>query len=103
MTDNQDDSSRFTIPGSARQPVPDITEARPVDPATPVELTVVLRRRADGTVGSDPDDLEAVRSGLESAGLEVVAVDAPSRRIRLRGTAETVSRVFGTELQQVSY
>jgi kumamolisin len=103
MTENQDEAARFTIPGSARQPVPDITETQPVDPAAAVELTVVLRPRSDGTVGADPADLEAVQAGLEGAGLEILAVDAPSRRIRVRGTAETVSRVFGTELHQVTY
>ena len=103
MTENQDKSARFTIPGSARQAVPYVTEARPVDPAAPVELTVVLRRRPDGAVGADPDDLEAVRTGLEGAGLEIVSTDAASRRIRVRGTAEAVSRFFGTELRQVTY
>jgi kumamolisin len=103
MTENQDESARFTIPGSAREAIPDVTDARPVDPAEPVELTVVLRRRSDGAVGADPADLEAVRAGLEDAGLEIVSVDPPSRRLRVRGTAETVSRVFGTELQQVTY
>ena len=103
MIDNQDEPARFTIPGSERQALPGITAAQPVDPAAPIELTVVLRRRADGTVGADPGDLEAVRSGLESAGFEIVTADAPSRRIRVRGSAETVSRVFGTEVRQVSY
>ncbi|HEY2297513.1 MAG TPA: S53 family peptidase [Jatrophihabitans sp.] len=103
MTENQDEPARFTIPGSRREAIPGVTEAQPVDPATPVELTVVLRRRSDGAIGTDPDDLEAVGAALEGAGLEIVSVDAPSRRVRVRGAARTVSRFFGTDLQQVSY
>ncbi len=105
MTGTSDDSSqsaRFTVPGSGRDAAPDVADATPLDPSTSIEVTVVLRRRADGELGADPADVDAVRGALESAGLEILAVDAASRRIRVRGTASVISAAFGTELQQVT-
>ena len=101
-TDDSSESARTPVPGSRREAAPEVADATPLDPSTPIELTVVLRRRADGELGADPGDLEAVRSALEAAGLEIVATDAASRRIRVRGAAEVVSSAFGTELQQVT-
>ena len=105
MTGHSNDSSgsaRIPVPGSRREAAPEAADAAPLDPSATIELTVVLRRRADGELGADPADVDAVRSALESAGLEIVATDAASRRIRVRGGAAAVSRAFGTELQQVT-
>ena len=114
MTENDDNSGadtagsttgstdRTALPGSARDAAPEAGDAQPLDPSAPVELTVVLRRRADGEVGADPDDLQTVRSALEAEGLEIVAADAPSRRIRVRGAASRIDATFGTRLQQVT-
>ena len=41
----------------ARPPPRSPTRA-PLDPSTPIEVTVVLRRRADGELGAEPGDLE---------------------------------------------
>jgi kumamolisin len=102
MADNQDESPRITLSGSMREPAPDSADAQPLDPNASIELTVVLRRRTDGELGADPDDVATVTAAIEQAGLEVVATDAPSRRLRVRGPASAVSSAFGTELQQVS-
>jgi kumamolisin len=90
------------MPGSTRSAAPDATGHRPLDPESPVDFTVILRRRADGELGADPDDLSAVTAALQGAGLEIVSTDAPSRRIRVRGSVAAVSAAFGTELQTVT-
>ncbi len=104
MTDPDDSSqsARTPLPGSSREAAPEVADATALEPSTPIEVTVVLRRRADGELGADPGDLDTVRSALEAAGLDIVATDAASRRIRVRGTAEVISSAFGTQLQQVT-
>lgn len=77
-------------PGSARTALAGVETLGPVDPATTVEFTVALRRRAElpedlvigpGAVssrelteqyGADPADLELVVSTLESAGATIL-------------------------------
>src|SRR5664279_4649775 len=95
------DDQRYTIPGSERAAAPAASGHRPIDPGEQIELTVVLRRRAD-ELGADPDDVEAVTATLRRAGLDIVSVDAPSRRIRVRGAASAVSEAFGTHVEVVS-
>jgi kumamolisin len=102
MTDTPQHSDRIAVPGSARPAAPEATDQHPLDPDAVVDLTVVLRRRADGEPGADPDDLDTTRTVLEQAGLEIVSADAASRRIRVRGSVATASAAFGTELQQVT-
>lgn len=96
------DNPRSVIAGSERVPAPEASHHRSLDPAEPIELTVVLRRRAEGEPGADPVDVEAVAEVLANAGLEIIAADAPSRRIRVRGTASAVSAVFRTQLEVVT-
>lgn len=78
----------------------------------PLELTVVLRRRAPLThtgaavgrvdlaarYGADPTDLDRVRAFGRTAGLQEVAVDPASRTIRWRGTGTAVQQAFGVRL-----
>ena len=90
------------LSGSARVPAPEATSHGPVEPTTPIELTIVLRRRADGELGADPDDLRVVTAALERVGLQVLRADAPSRRIRVSGPASLVSTVFGADLESVT-
>jgi kumamolisin len=103
---------RVPIPGSERDPVPDAEVVGPADPAEPVEVTVVLRRRAPlppgpltradlARYGADADDVAVVRDAVEAAGAGVVAVDEASRRVRVAGTVGTLAALLGTELQQV--
>src|SRR5205823_12503083 len=45
-----------------------------------------------------PDDVALVEAFAQSAGLEVVAVDAPRRAVTLAGTVAALSEAFGVEL-----
>lgn len=89
----------------------------PVDPARRVEVTVILRRREalpdDLTQSMTRDEL-AARHGASDAdlqlasdtftrlGVDVLEADAASRRLRLAGTVEQLSRIFGTSLEEVT-
>ncbi|OJY50246.1 S53 family peptidase [Pseudonocardia sp. 73-21] len=110
-------AARRTIPGSERPPVDTAAAARQAVPAdTRVEATVVLRRRAElpdgpGLLtpaelaerhGADPADVELVTRTLTGLGVEVTAVDAASRRLRVAGPAGVLAEAFGTSLAQVS-
>src|SRR3954470_24301484 len=107
-----------SLPGSARRPIADARAAGDLDPAATVEVTVVLRRagappepdpyappltreQAAELLGADPADVAAVTEALTGAGLEVTAVDQPSRRVQARGDVTTLARVFGTPLSLV--
>ena len=87
-----------------------------VSPSERIELTLVLRRRAEldastvagGTLssaqlaerfGADPADVDAVRAALP--GIEILDVDAASRRVRIAGTAEQLADLFGVRLTRV--
>jgi kumamolisin len=94
--------NRIPLAGSARPPAPGARDARPLDPAVEIDATVVLRRRDDGQLGADPQDVDVVRSALEAAGITVVDVSVPSRRIRIRGRADRLGALFGTALEQVT-
>ena len=49
--------------------------------------------------GADPADVRAVAERFAALGLEVVQIDAASRRLRLRADVATMERVFGTSLE----
>ncbi len=89
-----------------------------------VQATLVLRRRsgatqppyhhlrADGApftsqalgeqYGAHPDDLDLVSRLLHEQGITVLESHSPSRRIRVEGTAATLSAFFGTRLYRVT-
>ncbi len=111
--------SRRTLPGSNRPAVAAADTTGPLDPATTVEATLVLRRRAEvdpsaltgpplsraelaQRYGADPADVEAVRAAVTGAGAEVVSADPASRLVRVRGSAGVLGELFGTSLQQAS-
>ena len=87
-------------------------------PETLIEVTLVLRRRAEvpesalltvlsreefvRAYGADPADVDLVTGTVSSLGLRVLEVDAPSRRVRVSGTAAVVSTIFGTSLELVT-
>jgi kumamolisin len=104
------------LPGSERPAAGGIqpAEERPASDAL-IEATVILRRRAAMTTedatgprltsaevaarfGADPADAELVEQTLTSLGLRIIDKDLASRRIRISGTVQTISRVFGTSL-----
>jgi kumamolisin len=89
--------SLVPLPGSARTAVPD---AGPADPATRLELTLVLRRTAPGVAGAATTDVALVRSVLGSVpGVTVTSVHAPSRRVKVAGTLGDLSAAFGTTVR----
>jgi kumamolisin len=104
------------LPGSTRRPLASAQAVGALDPETPIDVTVVLRRRTElpaggtpqlspaefaDTYGADPADVTAVRESLAAEGLEVTGVDVASRRVQVRGSTAALQRVFGTELAQV--
>jgi kumamolisin len=108
-----DSEPRVRVPGSERAPIPGAEVLGPVDQAERAEVTVVLRRRTPLVAGhlsrtelaerhgAEPADVDLVRSAVEGAGAEVVAVDEPSRRVRVAGDIATLTGFFGSELQRV--
>jgi kumamolisin len=104
----------MTLPGSFRPPLADIEPIGPVDASERLTVTVVLRRRAplppDARLtaaelatlhGADPDDVDTVTSVLRELGVEMLEVDAASRRVRVAGSAGVLSTVFGSSLSRV--
>ena len=105
-----------SLPGSFRKPVPAAQIVGPVDAGTPIEVTLVLRRRAplpdqaaSGVIrgpdlaaqfGADPADVDLVSTTVTQAGARVIERDPASRRVRISGTAATLQALFGTTLQQ---
>lgn len=96
------ESSSIPLPGSDRSPLPDVQSQGPAPADAIVSVTVVLRRRADGQLGAEPDDLQTVVDTLQAAGLEILLADAPSRRVRVQGTVAQLSQLFGTSLDLVT-
>lgn len=106
------------LPGTERsEPPGTATPALPLDPAIRVELTIVVRRRAElpdplpapisreelaSSYGADPDDLALVRDTLTALGLEIRAIDAGSRRVRVAGSVAQLNAAFGTSLTVAS-
>ena len=107
------------LPGSERAPAPGVKKAgSPLPGDAPVEATLVLRRRAelnDATLGAilsrdelavahgaDPADVDLVVGTLTGLGVEVLSIDAASRRVRVAGTVALLSGVFGTSLEAVT-
>ncbi len=113
--------ARFVqVPGSTRQAVPGVTPAGAVDGSAQIEITLVLRRRAElprplvegpetvsstelaDSYGADPEDLRLVQRILGGHGLRIVSTDRASRRVIVAGPVDTLSEVFGAQLRQVT-
>ncbi len=104
------------IPGSAREIPPAAEVLGPVTGEEPVEVTLVLRRRAElpdpatsptltpeelaSTYGADPADIALVTDTVTRAGATVVDTDAASRRVRVTGPAAVLESLFGTTLSR---
>ncbi|MEO9138139.1 MAG: S53 family peptidase [Jatrophihabitans sp.] len=103
------------VPGSAR-PALVAETANATDPAVPIEVTIVLRRRGEPTAGAfegpplsreelaerfgaDPADVESVRAAVVAAGCEVLSADPASRLVRVRGTVGVLGPMFGADLR----
>ena len=114
------DQSLVPLSGSERAPLATAAPAGQLDTSERAELTLVLRRRAtipaeivEGPTvltsgelaeryGADPADVDLVRQALTGLGLEVTAVHAGSRRIKVAGTLGALSSAFGVTLQLVT-
>ena len=112
--------SLVQLAGSERAPLPQATEAGPLDASQRAEVTLVLRRRAElpeeivvgptvlsgdelaGRYGADPADVDLVRQELSSRGLQITAVHPVTRRVKVAGTLGDLSSAFGTTLRQVT-
>src|ERR1700704_6037791 len=103
------------VPESDRRPAAATREIGTVGPEERVEVTLVLRRRANiddavvasGTLtveelgrrfGASPEDVDTVITTIVKAGASVVEVDAPSRRVRIEGSSAVLPPLFGTHL-----
>ncbi len=112
--------SLVRLAGSERASLRGATDAGPLDTSQRAEVTIVVRRRAEipaeivegPTVltsdelaeryGADPADVDLVGQELSRRGLEVTAVHATTRRIKVAGTLADLASAFGTTLRQVS-
>ena len=109
------------LPGSERSELPSATPtAEALDQQSTIEVTLVLRRRAQvpaelvtgpQTITTDqlaahygalPEDIELAKSTLEGLGLTVTEVDTGSRRVKVSGTIAAASAAFGTSLTLVT-
>ncbi|MBT2568200.1 S8/S53 family peptidase [Arthrobacter sp. ISL-85] len=121
-------SEQNTTPNPARGSVPLAGSERPgvariqaslgpVDPSRRIEVTVILRRQEPlpETVpepmsrdelaarhGASNADLDLAVGTFTRLGAEVLETDPASRRVRLAGTVEDLSRIFGTSLEEVT-
>jgi len=111
-------NTRVPLPGSHRRELADAQVIAPVDAATSITVTLVLRRRealSDETVqrglsrdelaaqvGADPADVELVIRSVTAAGAHITETDLPSRRVRVTGDATTLQELFGTRLYRAT-
>jgi kumamolisin len=107
------------LPGSQRAPLPAVEDAGPVDGTQQAEVTLITRRRAelprdlvDGPAtltreqlaerhGTDPADLETIRTVLAAHGLRVTHADTGARRIKVAGPLAALAETFGADLRMV--
>ncbi|WP_203663237.1 S53 family peptidase [Actinocatenispora rupis] len=110
----------MTVPGSRRYATADTTPSGPLDTAARVQITLVLRRRADlpgdlvegpsivsraefaDRYGAAPADIDLVTRVLTAHGLTVDSADARTRLVKVSGPVGTLADVFGAQLTQVS-
>ena len=111
MTDDQ-----VFLPGSSREPLVAARVLGPVAASTPIEVTVVMRRRAQlpaqattggmdsadfsARFGADPADVDLVTRTVTQAGATVIQDHPASRRLRISGSVGTLQALFGTTLHQ---
>ncbi len=114
------EGSFVPLAGSKRETLSGVQDAGPVDTSERIEVTLVLRRRAElpaelvtgpatistaelaASYGTDPADIDRARDVLAGYGLEVTRTDPGSRRIKVAGTAAQLTEAFGATLRRVS-
>jgi kumamolisin len=73
-----------------------------IDPAAVSSAAPISREMLAATMGANPADAELVASTIAPHGVTIVGTDLPSRRMRVSGTVQAMSAVFGTQLQTVT-
>lgn len=117
------------LKGSERNPLPGARSVAKADPAERLEVTILVRRRADEALqekakalmrgerprgyikredfarqfGADPGDIAAVKQFADRHGLAVVQEDAARRTVLLSGTVAQFNAAFGVELKQFEH
>jgi kumamolisin len=106
-------SDRRAVPGSDRAPVPGAEQVGELTGDEQIQVTLVLRRRAElpegfsvpiskaelaEKYGADPADIAVVTDAVVAFGARVVLVDAGSRRVLVSGAASALEVLFGTKL-----
>jgi kumamolisin len=101
------------VPGSDRAPLPGAEKVGELSGSEQIQVTVVLRRRAElpddlpspiskaelaEKYGADPADVSALTEAVLAAGASVVSSDAASRRVLVSGSARVLESLFGTKL-----
>ncbi|MDB6090960.1 MAG: kscp [Gammaproteobacteria bacterium] len=121
--------ARIPLKGSERDLLSGSRAVAPADPAERLEVSVLLRRRAQKALldrvnqlaggdrsaphlareefaqqfGADPADIAAVRAFAESHGLTVVQEHAARRTVILAGTVAQFQAAFGVKLQHCEH
>ncbi|MGH1526079.1 S53 family peptidase [Leifsonia sp. L25] len=104
------------LPGSDRPERAGFQAHGALPPDTPVEATLILRRRAPlpadaftshltpqelgDRYGASPEDLRLVTSTLKRLGVTIDEENAAERRVRVSGPVSVLARVFGTDLAE---
>ncbi|HEY0718534.1 MAG TPA: S53 family peptidase [Streptosporangiaceae bacterium] len=108
------------LAGSERRALPHVEDLGPVSGSEQIEVTVVLRRRAElptalvegpetisrdelaRSYGADPADVERASGILTGFGLEITGTHPGSRRLKVAGTAAQLAGAFGVTLRRAS-
>src|SRR6185437_6578601 len=117
MSSHPSHQGRRELPGSHRNPVAGARHIGPVDPKEVIEVSLYLRDPAgqiapEGGVpprlsreeyaiqhSAAPDDIDQVKQFALAHALTVVEVDPVSRRVKLAGPVNAITRAFGTDLK----
>ena len=105
---------RVAVRGSERLPIENSQTIGAADPSAYLNVTVLLRRRAElpdpattkvtreefvREYGANPDDVEPIEQFASANDLSVVQIDLARRTIVLSGTVANLNEAFGTELR----
>ena len=105
------------LPGSEEHLRPGehwVTDAAP--PQDPVTVTFYLRRSPSATraasfeapasreaaeqaLTASPQEIDAVTAFAKANGLDITKVDAPTRRVSVKGTPDALGKAFGIQMQ----
>jgi kumamolisin len=121
MTSPKGPAKRVPLPRSERGLLAGARRVGPADPQEHVEVTVVVRRRAElvrpftrerpplsrevfaTAHGADPADLERMRRFASDSGLQLVGEYVGRRAVVLSGTVAAFSRAFEVELGRYAH